>query len=129
MKNLVNDFYGYNDTVSSLISKMTLSAYEKFDREKLSGQNDRVAMARAIGDTIRENIVIFTESHSMDRDLINHGYMEKEGYVQHIEQATFMKLAKAMYDSDNYRVEKFQNNYEYRFKYQLALFNIGKLDK
>lgn len=37
MKNLVDDFYGYNDTISGLISKMSLDAYEKFDKEKLSG--------------------------------------------------------------------------------------------
>lgn len=129
MKNLVDEFYGYNDTISGLISKMSLDAYEKFDKEKLSGQTDRVAMARAIGDTIRENICILTENYSMDRELINHGYMEKEGYIEHIEQVTFMRLAKAIYESNNYRIEKFQNNYEYRFKYQLALFNIGKLAK
>ena len=129
MKNLVDEFYGYNDTISGLISKMSLDAYEKFDKEKLSGQTDRVAMARAIGDTIRENILILTENYSMDRDLINRGYMEREGYVEHIEQATFMKLAKSIYESKNYRVEKFKNDYEYSFRYQLAIFSIGELKK
>ena len=127
MINKVDDFYGYNDTISALISKMSLAAYEKFDKEKMSGQNDRVAMARAIGDTVKENICIFTQYYSMDRDLINHGYKDKDGYIKHIEKATFLKFAESIFESNNYRVEKFNNVYEYKFKYQLALFNIGEL--
>lgn len=86
-------------------------------------------MARAIGDTIRENILILTNQYSMDRDLINHGYMKKEEYLQHVERATFMELTKSIYETGNYRVEKIKNDYEYSFRYQLAIFSIGELKK
>lgn len=126
MKNLVDQYYGYNDTISGMISKMCLEAYAKYDKERLN-VDDRTAMSRAIGDTFKKNIEIFTQEYSMNPELIEMHLNNDSGYVSHIEKATFMKFAESTYESNNYRVEKFNNLYEYRFKYQLALFKIGEL--
>ena len=127
VKNQVDKFYGYNDTVSALISKMCLEAYELFDKEKANGNSDRVSMARAIGDTVKNNMVICTQNYSMDRDMISHGYLDNKDYLKYQEKAVFMKFAETLYESSNYRVEKFLNDYEYVFKYQLAVFNLPTL--
>jgi hypothetical protein len=84
-------------------------------------------MARAIGDTIRSNMVIYTQNYCMDRDLISHGYLDNKDYLKHQEKAVFMNFAETLYGSSNYRVEKFLNDYEYVFKYQLAVFNLPTL--
>lgn len=34
MRNQIDKFYGYNDTVSAMISKMCLEAFDRFDIEK-----------------------------------------------------------------------------------------------
>ena len=127
VKNQVDNFNGYNDTASALISKMCLQAYEKFDKEKENGNNDRVSMARAIGDTIKENMAIYTQSYSLDREMISRGYLDNKDYLKHIEKKVFIGFAETLYESNNYRVEKFNNNYEYVLKYQLAVFNIPPL--
>lgn len=127
IKNKVDDYYGYNDTVSSLISKMCLEAYELFDKEKANGNSDRVSMARAIGDTIRNNMVIYSQNYSLDREMISRGYLENQDYIKHLEKSVFMKFAENLYESNNYRVDKTKNFYEYILKYQLAVFNIGEL--
>lgn len=127
MKNKVDNFYGYNDTISAMISKVCLAAYEKYDMERSHQVEHRTAMARAIGGSIKNNMTILTQSYHMDRALLQQGLHKEAGYVSHIEKATFMRFAEAIYDSGNYRVEQFNNDYEYTFKYQLAVFNIGEL--
>lgn len=129
VKNQVDKFYGYNDVVSALISKMCLEAYDLFDKEKANGNSDRVSMARAIGDTIRNNMVIYTQDYSMDRELISRGYLDNKDYLKYQEKAVFMEFAETLYESNNYRVEKFLNDYGYVFKYQLAVFSLPKLNQ
>lgn len=128
MRNKVDDIYGYNETVSAMISKMCLIAYEKYDNERANNVDHRPAMARAIGDSIKTSMTIITQQYHMDNQMIERGLNSDHGYVKHIEKAVFMKFAEALYDSGNYRVEKFNNNYEYIFKYQLAVFKIGELN-
>lgn len=127
IKNKVDDYCGYNDTISALISKMCLEAYEIFDREKLNGNNDRVSISRAIGDTIKNNIVIYSQNYSLDREMISIGYLENQDYVKHLEKMVFMKFAEDLYESSNYRVDKSKSFYEYILRYQLAVFNVGEL--
>lgn len=126
MKNKVDDFYGYNDTISAMISKMCLEAYSKYDIEK-ERVDHKQAMARAIGDTFKKHIEIYTQTYSMDLELMRRHLNNDDGYVSHIEKATFMKFAENIYDSGNYRIEEFNNVYEYVFKYQIGLFKIGEL--
>lgn len=127
MKNKVDDIYGYNETISAMISKMCLIAYEKYDNERANNVDHRTAMARAIGVSIKTNITILTQQYHMNNQAIEQGLNSDLSYMKHIEKAVFMKFAEALYDSGNYRIEKFNNAYEYCFKYQLAVFNIGEL--
>lgn len=126
MKNEVNAFYGYNNTVPALISKMCIEAFDRYEAE-IDVVPQRTAIARAIGDTIRENIEIMNCEYFMDRNAINHQMNEKTDYLKHMEKATFMKFAEALYNSGNYRVERFNNYHETSFKCQLAVFKIGEL--
>ncbi len=86
-------------------------------------------MARAIGDTLRKNISIINQSYTMNPVLIEQHLNQDEGYSSHIERATFLKFAEQLYDSGNYRIKKYNNDYEYIFRYELAVFNIGELKK
>lgn len=128
MRNEIDQFNGYNDTISAMISKMCLDAYEKYDIEKERCEH-RQAMARAIGDTFKKYIDIHTQSYSMDSHLMQMSLHKDNDYVFHIEKATFMKFAEKIYDSGNYRIRKYKGDYEYVFKYELALFKIGELRK
>lgn len=127
MKNKVDDYYGYNDVISALISKMCLEAYEVFDREKASGNSDRVSMARAIGDTVRKNTAIYNQNYSMNREMISLGYLENKDYLMHLEKSIFMRFANDLYESNNYRIKKVENYYEHILRYQICVFNIGEL--
>lgn len=117
----------YNENVSALIAKMCLSAYDKFDKEKLQCQSDRVAMARAIGDTIKENMEVFEYGFGIDREVLNSGIGQDERYVEHLEMKTFNEFAEKIRQSENYRVIKYNNNYEVVHKYQFAVFKFPKL--
>lgn len=128
VKNQIDEYYGYNDTVSAMISKMCLEAYNIFDIEK-EGVDQKTAIARAIGDTFKKNIEILTQSYSMDRQMIDHGINKDKGYVEHLEKITFMKFAESLYESGNYRVKKRDSFYELSFIYQLGVFKIGELRK
>lgn len=128
VKNQIDMYYGYNDTVSAMISKMCLEAYSVFDIEK-EKVDQRTAMARAIGDTFKKNIEILTYSYSMDRQVIDQGMNKDDRYVKHLERVAFMQFAEELYESGNYRVAKQDNFYELSFIYQLGVFKIGKLEK
>ena len=126
MKNVVDEHYGYNDVISGLISKMCLEAYSLYDIEK-ERVNNRTAIARAIGHTIKKNIKIYTRSYHMDKGAIDLGLNMDDKYTSHIERSTFLEFANDIYESGNYRIEKYNNYYECVFKYQLAVFEIGEL--
>lgn len=117
----IND---YNERVSAIIAKVCIDAYERYDKEREGGQSERVAMARAIGDSIKENIIIHQDGFSLDREMLARGYGNKEDFIKHMEDKVFYSFAKTLRDSMQYRVESFNNFYETVYKYELATFKL-----
>jgi hypothetical protein len=121
----MSEIKDYNDTISAIIAKACLKAYENYDKEKERGESHRVAMARAIGDAIRDNIKIYNVESRVDRSSADMLRKEK-GYAEYQDRQCFSMLNEEIFKSENFRKVTFDLGYEIVIKYQVALFSLER---
>lgn len=114
----------HDSTIDNMIARMSLSAYSKYDNE-VSRCGHETAIARAIGDTLKEFIGILSVGTSVDRN-IPEEYRKDPSWVSHMHKKTFMMFADELYKSGHYQIKETGFPFFEQVSYSLAILKLKK---
>lgn len=122
----ISDDNCYTNT-ESLISKMIIKAINIYDLEFLETRNERQSAARAISETVRSFIKVFSVEIHIDRDMLALAQRSDEILV-HYEKQMAKQQVEAILSSDLINKTLIDHIYERRIRYDIALLDFSKID-
>ena len=106
------------------IAKMSLKAIETFRKEKTRCYEQQ-AYARAIHDSLLENLTIFKLNLSLSEDMLRLHNNKREQIIKHHIKHLFLDLANQIYESGLFHHREYSNGYETFLDVEVAIFKGG----
>lgn len=116
----------YTNT-ESLISKMIIKAINTYESELSKTKNEKQSAARAISDTIRSYVKVFSVYIHIDRDMLIHA-QRSDDILHHYENQMAKQQVHAILTSELINKTAIDHIFEKRLRYDIALVDFSKID-